>query len=488
MIHRQLFSSQQQTPTEQEMTLHALEIVNAAIQAVDPAQAIKSHLQLHEDSAIKIGENDSLDLKDYDELLVIAFGKASSAMATTVLQQLDGRLKSSGIVMCKDDHATQQELEFLTSHGIQVQMASHPVPDHRSVQGAALLMDLVRTRRSPRTLVVCCISGGGSALFCLPTPSISLEDLQTVNSVLLASGMGIQDMNVIRKRLEQCKGGRLAAECYPSQLVTLVLSDVLGDPLDLIASGPTVPDSSSWTDAWNIVKEYGLDDALPKTVINLMKSGVDNNLPDSPPLSHPIFETSKTVLVGNNALAVQAAAEHAKHLGYYPVILGTQIEGEAKQIPHVYASMALFLQQQQQRQPSPFSIAPTLPAALIAGGETTVTLPPDNKGKGGRNQELALSAGLILEKMNLRNVVIASAGTDGTDGPTDAAGAVVDASTLRQNLEGAREALRTHNAYTFFNQLGREKENHQGQLPLIKTGPTGTNVADICVTLVGRTP
>lgn len=469
------------------MTLHAREIIQAAIHAVDPAQAIKSHFQFQRaDSTIKIGEKDSLDLKDYDELLLVAFGKASSAMATSVLQQLDGSLKSSGIVICKDDHATQQELEFLTSQGVQVHMASHPVPDQRSVQGAALLMDLVRTRRSPRTLAICCISGGGSALFCLPTPSISLDDLQNVNSILLGSGMGIQDMNVIRKRLELGKGGRLAAECYPSQLVTLVLSDVLGDPLDLIASGPTVPDSSSWIDAWNIVKQYGLEDKLPPTVVALMQAGVTDNLPDSPPSSHPTFETSKTVLVGNNAIAVQAAAEHAKRLGYYPVILGTQIEGEANQIPHVYAAMALFLQQQTLS--SPFSIAPTLPAALIAGGETTVTLPPDNKGKGGRNQELALSAGLILEKMNLRNVVIASAGTDGTDGPTDAAGAVVDASTLQHDLEGAREALRTHNAYPYFDGMSRQKEKYQGQVPLIKTGPTGTNVADICITLVGKAP
>lgn len=470
------------------MTLHALEIVHEAIQAVDPSQAVRSHFQLH-GSTLHIGENDKFNLEDFDELVLVAFGKASSAMAAEVIHQLDGRIKSSGIVICKDDYGTKEEVQILSQHGIQVKMASHPVPDHRSVQGASLLMDLIRTHRSPRTLVICCISGGGSALFCLPTPPLSIQDLQTTNSVLLASGMAIQDMNVIRKRLEQGKGGRLAAECYPSQLVTLVLSDVLGDPLDLIASGPTVPDASTWIDAFNIVKQYQLEKRLPQNVMSVLQSGIDGALSDSPSAEHPIFETSKTVLVGNNAIAITAAAKHAKSLGYHTVILGTQIEGEAKEIPRVYAAMALQLQQALGVSSSAeFSMAPTLPVALIAGGETTVSIPSDNNGKGGRNQELALSAALILEKLALRNVVLISAGTDGTDGPTDAAGAVVDATTVCHDLEGAREALNAHNAYPFLKRLGQLDKYHGRPSPLIKTGPTGTNVADICVTLIASPP
>ncbi len=477
-----------QTHTEQEMTLHALQIVSKAIQAVDPAQAIRSHFQL-DGTRLKIGQKETLNLENYDNLVLVAFGKASSAMAAAVLQQLDGRLKSSGIVICKDDHGTKEELQLLKKNGVEVKMASHPVPDERSVQGAASLMDLVRTHRSPSTLVVCCISGGGSALFCLPTSPLSLEDLQAVNSVLLASGMGIQDMNVIRKRLEQGKGGGLAAECYPSQLVTLVLSDVLGDPLDLIASGPTVPDSSTWMDAWNIVQQYDLQDRLPKTVVSVMECGLRGGLPNSPSIGHPIFETSKTVLVGNNAIAVKAAAKEAQALGYHPVVLGTQIEGEAKEIPHVYTAMALQLQQLSvQSFSGEFSVASALPVALIAGGEATVSLSSDSKGKGGRNQEMALSAGLLLEKLDLRNVVFASLGTDGTDGPTDAAGAVVDATTVRHDMEGGRDALRTHNAYPFFERLGQMDVYHSRPSPLIKTGPTGTNVADICITLIESPP
>lgn len=495
-------SSSLQTPTEKEMTRHALQIVQKAIQAVDPAQAVRSHFRLSSDgSTLVIGDKDHLNCVDYDEFVLVSFGKASSAMAATVLQQLmedDQHMaipKCSGVVICKDDHGTKEELELLSKFGVQVKMASHPVPDERSVEGATILMNLVKERASERTLVICCISGGGSALFCRPTSPLSLADLQAVNSVLLASGMGIQEMNVIRKRLEEGKGGRLAAECYPSQLVTLVLSDVLGDPLDLIASGPTVPDSSTWKDAWDIVQQYQLEDRLPETVLSILRAGLNCDLLDSPSPQHPAFETAKTVLVGNNALAVAAAAKEAKELGYAPVVLGTQIEGEAKEIPHVYTAMALHLQQQERaKMSSPtsnmeFSLAVSLPVALIAGGETTVSIPAQNTGKGGRNQELALSAGLLLEKLDLRNVVIASVGTDGTDGPTDAAGAVVDATTVRHDVEGAREALMGHNAYPFLERLGHLQHESSGGPPsLIKTGPTGTNVADICVTLIGTPP
>jgi glycerate 2-kinase len=475
--------------TEQEMTQHALQIIDRAIKAVDPYMAVKSHFEVQEDdSTLKIGD-EQLKLSDYDELVLVAFGKASSAMATAVLEQLqtndNQHLPScSGVVICKDDHATEKEQQVLSQHGVQVQMASHPVPDERSAKGASALLDLVKRHASPKTLVVCCISGGGSALFCQPISPLTLADLQAVNSVLLASGMGIQEMNVIRKRLETGKGGRLAALCHPSQLVTLVLSDVLGDPLDLIASGPTVPDTSTWQHAWELIEQYELEKKLPGNVMTLLENGRDGALPDSPSSDHAVFQTCKTVLVGNNALAVEAAAKHAATLGYHPVVLGTHIEGEAKEIAHMYTGMALHLQQQPSLQSS-YAMAPSLPVALIAGGETTVSLTPDS-GKGGRNQELALSAALQLESLGLRNVVLASVGTDGTDGPTDAAGAVVDATTVSDDLSLAREALSKHNAYPYLEQLGQKRKDLPS--PLVKTGPTGTNVADVCVTLVGPAP
>jgi glycerate-2-kinase len=476
---------------EQEMTNDALKIVEEAIAAVDPYKAVKSHFQVQGDgSVLKIGD-DQLKLSDYNELILVAFGKASSAMATAVIEQLqqdDDSLRlpaCTGVVICKDDHATDKEEEILSKFGVKVQMASHPVPDERSAQGANNLLSLVESHASPETLVVCCISGGGSALFCKPQSPLTLEELQDVNSILLASGMGIQEMNVVRKRLEEGKGGRLAARCHPSQLVTLVLSDVLGDPLDMIASGPTVPDTSTWEDAWKIVQQYELEDKLPSQVVQLLEQGRDGKVPDSPSSNHPVFETCKTVLVGNNAMAVEAAAKQAVKLGYNTVILGTQIEGEAKEIAHFYTGMALYLQQQDRSSKKAYDVVPSLPAALIAGGETTVSLTPDS-GKGGRNQELALSAALQLESLQLRNVVLASIGTDGTDGPTDAAGAVVDATTVSDDVSLARKALIKHNAYPYLEQLGETQKDSPS--PLIKTGPTGTNVADICVTLIHPAP
>lgn len=248
---------------------------------------------------------------------------------------------------------------------------------------------------------------------------------------------------------------------------------MLGDPLDLIASGPTVPDTSTREDAWEIVKRYGLADRLPIEVVGMLQ---DSELLDSPPSDHPIFATAETVLVGNNALAVGAAAKEAESLGYYPVVLGTQIEGEAKEIANFYTRMALHLKEEEI---GGYAVAPSLPVALIAGGETTVSLGL-NCGKGGRNQELALSAALQLESLQLEGVVLASAGTDGTDGPTDAAGAIVDSSTVSGDVSSARKALENHDAYSYFDQQNSEI----GDGPLIKTGPTGTNVADICVTLI----
>jgi glycerate 2-kinase len=255
-------------------------------------------------------------------------------------------------------------------------------------------------------------------------------------------------------------------------LTYLFFIAVLGDPLDLIASGPTVPDTSTREDAWEIVERYQLSDKLPYDVVAMLQ---DPALPDSPSPDHPVFFNAQTVLVGNNALAVSAAAKEAERLGYHPVVLGTQIEGEAKEIAKMYTRMALHLKEQT----GGYNVAPSLPVALIAGGETTVSLSP-NSGKGGRNQELALSAALQLESLKLAGVVLASAGTDGTDGPTDAAGAVVDASTVSADVSSARQALLNHDAYTYFDKHGSK----DGDGPLIKTGPTGTNVADICVTLI----
>jgi glycerate-2-kinase len=282
--------------------------------------------------------------------------------------------------------------------------------------------------------------------------------------------MTIQQMNVIRKRLEIVKGGRLAAAAYPSTVVTLVLSDILGDPLDLIASGPTVRDTSTCKDAWDLVQSnISLQSSLSQAVLNMLREGVQEDIPLD------VFQKGETILVGNNELSVMAAAKEAQRLGYHPVVLGTHVEGEARHVAGVYTAMAHHLASQHHRD-LPFSMA-KLPAAIIGGGETTVTL-AGKTGKGGRNQELALAAALSFKRLSLRNVVLCSIGTDGTDGPTDAAGAVVDGGTVDQlGHREAEQALQQHDAYTYFQQAGN-------QTPLVMTRPTGTNVADVCVTLI----
>ncbi|MGK3733974.1 MAG: glycerate 2-kinase [Bacillariaceae sp.] len=498
---------------EEHMTRDAMQIINDAIRAVNPYTAIGSNLVRVNDTLKITNKGQQLEYnlsEDYDEIVIIAFGKASSSMATAVIQQIfpkiinnDDSTSSShnipcrGVVICKDEHITTHEKDVLTEHGIETYEASHPVPDARSSNAADKLLQMVSSRASPRTLVICSISGGGSSLFCRPTPPLTLQDLQQVNSVLLANGMDIQEMNVLRKRLEQGKGGRLAASCFPSHVVALILSDVIGDPLDLIASGPTVPDTSTWEDGWRILQQYNLKDKLPKVVVDMLQNGKDGRIEDSPSADHPVFENTKNILVGNNALAVEAASNTARSLGYNPIVLGTEIEGEAKEIANVYTAVASYLQnslskkttknnttQEQQSNPAlRHTMTQSLPTAIIAGGETTVTLTP-NSGKGGRNQELALSAALKLESLGLRNVVLASVGTDGGDGPTDAAGAVVDATTITGTRPQALEALANHNAYPYLDSLKGTTE----WPPLIKTGPTGTNVADICVTLVKSKP
>lgn len=532
------------------MTSDALSITDAAIEAVNPRNAVLKCLSSSaaaaassDEASAAAGEVGGLAVidpstgqrhvypaDDYDDVIIVAFGKASSAMACAAADAVAEALPDvtvSGVAVVKDDHATPDEIDRLASSNVAVREASHPVPDARSASAASDILDDMDAA-SDRTLVLCLVSGGGSALFCRPRHPLTLDDLAATNSALLASGMDIRGVNVIRKRLETGKGGRLAARAYPAAVVGLVLSDIVGDPLDLIASGPTVPDPSGWDDAAKLVREYGLGSGgryeLPGAVLNFFDEAAASgggDEADEADADHPAFSSprrsesdgattttrlTETVLVGNNALAVEAAAVRARDLGYHPVVLGTTVEGEARHVAGVYASLAERLAEQRAVEEtgddsaddssasssslSFFPLAP-LPAAIIAGGETTVTLPSGCPGRGGRNQELALAAALRMRDAGLRDVVLASVGTDGTDGPTDAAGAVVDGGTVERieagpgalsgggdgGIRTAEEALREHDAYTFF-------DDGEAQGALVKTGPTGTNVADVCVVLV----
>jgi len=474
------------------MTADARRMVDAAIQAVDPVEAVRAFLQVDKAGILSVGDQTYNLASDYDTIVVAAFGKASAAMACSVVDcLLEGGAASFenklvGLVIAKDGHVSRAEQEKLQRNNILVREAAHPVPDGRSVSASEELLDLVEQHASEKTLVLACISGGGSALFCSPASTLTLQDLQATNTALLQTGWRIQDMNVVRKRLERGKGGGLARAAGASTTISLILSDVLGDPLDLIASGPTVRDSSNFGTAWKLMEEqWPANIELPPAVLQVLREGYEQEKQNSrtTPTDHCSETWSRTYncLVGNNAIAVDAAAKTAQRLGYHPVVLGTQVQGEASTVAQVLAGLAQHL-----RRGSPdFSLASSFPVALIAGGETTVTLSASSSGIGGRNQELALTAALELQSMGLRQVVIASVGTDGTDGPTDAAGAIVDGGTVDRLAgvveESAEKALQMHNAYVYLNHKDAE-----GISPLVKIGPTGTNVADICIVLVQK--
>ena len=497
--------SSKQTENERQMTDDALRIVAKAIESVNPSTAIQSSLSATDDKAKVLAVADPTSKReirykreDYDEVVVVSFGKASSAMALATAEIASRAwpgVDMCGIAIVKDGHATEEESQMLPGvFNIEVFEASHPIPDLRSVSATQKVLELLKTKASERTLVLCCISGGGSALLTCPRPPLTLEDIAETNSCLLRSGISIDKMNIVRKRLDDAKGGKLGIAAYPSAVASLILSDVVGDPLDLIASGPTVPDSSNWQDASDLLGEFGLGRGgryqLPTKVLDLIEQGLRGEIEDTPGGDHLAFATkgiTTNVLVGNNERAVLSAAREAECLGYNPIVLGCTVEGEAGDVAGVYVSIAeqLIKQQQSLGSSQAYGLA-KLPAAVVAGGETTVTLDPSSSGKGGRNQEIGLVAALNLRAKGIRDVVVASVGTDGTDGPTDAAGAVVDGGTIdrieggtdgeEEHLSG-KEALAGHDAYSF---LDMDANGNS----LIRTGPTGTNVADVCVTLV----
>ena len=384
------------TANETQMTKDALRMARAAIRAVYPDVAIRDRLRVEcDDEGRRVlvaravvggggvpARELAYDLSEYDNVRIVSFGKASAAMALAAAEVLSDSMSRSntpatildGVVIIKDDHATDEEIKTLNEkYNILVRSASHPVPDARSVAAATEILELASTSDS-RTLILACISGGGSALFCSPRDTLTLDDLMAVNRRLLESGMPIEHMNVIRKRLENGKGGRLAAAAYPATVLALVLSDIIGDPLDLIASGPTVPDDgSSWDDAYGLVNAYGLEHELPIAVLDLLLMGKDGKLDDTPKSVHPAFSTmgatekhpskkeqklfSETILVGNNDAAVLAAADEAAKMGYNPVILGTRVDGKASCVASFYISMAEMLTRQRSGLPNKYSIA-----------------------------------------------------------------------------------------------------------------------------------
>jgi len=439
-----------------KMREHALQIFRAGLQAVDPVEAINRHVKLN-DHVLLIADR-RFDLKNYDRILVVGAGKAGAPMAKAIEDLLGDRI-ADGVIVVKDGHG-------LPLKKIKVCEASHPVPDDRGVQGTKEVLGLVE-KAGKRDLVICLISGGGSALLIAPVEGISLEDKQETTRLLLACGATIHEFNTVRKHLSRAKGGRLAQMAYPATVASLILSDVVGDDLDVIASGPTVPDSSTFQDAEQILKGYGIWDQVAPAVRNHLVKGSSGEIEDTPKSGHAVFQQCSQMLVGTNLQALIAAGREAQRLGYHPLILSSKVEGEAREVARFYTAIASEI----------LSSANPLkpPACVLAGGETTVTL--TGGGRGGRNQEFALAAAMAINEID--GIIVLSGGTDGTDGPTDAAGAMADGTTLaRARKKGldAKDFLQRNDSYNFFQKLD----------DLLMTGPTRTNVMDIYLLLVGH--
>jgi glycerate-2-kinase len=349
---------------------------------------------------------------------------------------------------------------------IQLRKAGHPIPDEDGVEGSKQIVELL-THLTERDLVICLISGGGSALLPLPSKGISLKDKQRTTEALLKAGATINEVNTVRKHISQLKGGRLAEKAKPATLVSLILSDVLGDPLDSIASGPTAPDTTTFQDAVEILRRYGLWTKVPPSVRRTLRLGLKGKLSETPKLDDPVFNNVHNIIIGNNREACYAAKRNLQSRGLETLLLTSQLQGEARHAGMVLASIL------REMKLSGNPLAP--PAAIVAGGETTVTV--TGSGKGGRNQEMMLSASFGLK--GFEGVAMASMGTDGMDGPTDAAGAIVDGNTLiRSGSLGldAFQYLRNNDSYGFFSKLK----------DLIFTGLTGTNVNDITILVALR--
>ncbi len=428
-------------PTPKNLHTVAAELERAALTAVEPATTVRRHVRREGDTLVVADRR--YRLADHERVFVVAAGKAAVPMTAAIIDLL-GDCVDAAVAVTK--RGSRLDLE---SPKLRILEAGHPTPDENSVRGALAIAGLAH-RATERDLVICLISGGGSALLTLPVPGLTLSDLQALTGTLLRSGATINEMNTVRKHCSQIKGGNLARLAAPATMITLILSDVVGDPLDVIGSGPTVPDPTTVADAREVLERYGI---------------AGNSLQETPKPGDPIFERVQNVVVGSNRLAAVAAVDGACRLGFNALLLSTYVEGEAREVARMAAALAKGIRAHGDPIPPP--------ACLVWGGETTVTMRGD--GKGGRNQELALAAALALD--GWPGVLVMALATDGTDGPTDAAGAVITGETVsRARALGLapQAALEANDSYAFFDALG----------DLIRTGPTGTNVNDLLFILV----
>ena len=467
------------------------EIFAAAVKAVNPFLAVKEHVdEIH--SELISGK--------FKQFFLIGFGKASYQMARAVEESIDSNLITGGIVITKYEHIQTQNTEpaypayrqaGTELKKIKVVEAGHPIPDRNGLRATEETINLLRNT-DRNTLVLCLISGGGSALFLSPYNGITLNEKQKTTELLLKAGADITDLNTVRKHLSKVKGGRLAEIAYPAKIIALILSDVIGDRLDVIASGPTSADNTTFPDTLNVINKFKLQDKIPVGVMAILNKGREGLIQETPKADNPIFENVKNIIICNNLKALNAAKDTAQLMRLLPEIVSSDISGEARHAGKMLAEKAIEARGIK---------SPVFPCGnkeggkaqkhkvprvslwkqgrgkgiicLISGGETTVTV--RGNGKGGRNTELALSFAREIEGVD--GITLLSAGTDGTDGPTDAAGAIVNGKTVTRARKlglNSEKYLEDNDSYNFFKEIGS----------LLITGPTETNVMDIQIIIV----
>ena len=455
--------------TAERLREDALACIRAAIAAVEPERLVREWLEAHGDV---VGDSRTVQLA--------AFGKAAAGMARGAVAVLGGRLRDGIVILPADDPAAERRIDPGLPDRLRVFRGGHPVPTEEGVAGARAILELAQ-ELDEDDLLLTLVSGGGSALLTLPADGVPLDAIRATTDALLRAGADIRQLNTVRKHLDRLKGGRLARAAHPARTVALLLSDVVGDPPDTIASGPVSPDPTTYGDALQVLHDLGLADTVPGAVREHLEQGRAGAIEESPKPGDAVLRHVEAHVVGDNRLAADAARSEAERRGYRTLLLSTRITGEAREVGRVLAGIGAEILA------SGTPIA--APACVIAGGETTVTV--TGSGRGGRNQEVALGAALALDELIGADddpetpagdrILVAAAGTDGIDGPTDAAGAIATADSVRRaRARGLdpRRALADNDAYPFFDSLG----------DLILTGPTGTNVMDLAFLLVPLPP
>jgi hydroxypyruvate reductase len=442
-----------------EMKRMAKAIFSKALTAVDPYRILKESLRVEKGRLLlRMEENPEriLDLKAFDKIFLVGTGKASNSMAQAV-EEIFGERLSKGVITAKYGH-------LLPLKRTKIIEAGHPIPDRNGYEGAKKVQCLLK-ESGPKDLVIFLLSGGGSALLPFPADGIELKEKQEMTQLLLDCGADIKEINTIRKHISRMKGGWLAKWAYPSTLIGFILSDVVGDQLDVIGSGPTVPDPSTFEEAWEILEKYDLLNEIAPSIQKHLRLGREGKGEETPKPGDVVFERVYNSLIGSNIVALRAARKEAASLGLNTLILSSSIVGETREAARFHTAIAKEIISSGNPIPRP--------ACILSGGETTVTI--KGNGLGGRNQEFALAG--ALEISGIEKVVLLSGGTDGTDGPTDATGAVADHTTVQRAKSmglDPKTHLKDNDAYPFFQKLG----------DLLITGPTHTNVMDVRILVI----